>query len=172
MPIDMSLVGNAPPRRTQGRAPAAPRKTVADSRSESVNGLFQLASFGCVMVGQYADAATIAEHGPNVSREIVTLGQQNEKIGQWIDYLNQAGPYAGLITAVLPMVLQLAANHKRIDHTRVPGLTDPRVLETKIQTQLKAAAVQQMQAAQQEQRKYDAAIQEMEASMQNGQPQE
>ena len=77
MPIDMSLVGNAPPRRAQGRAPAAPRKTVADSRSEAVGGLFQLASFGSVMLGNYADAATISEHGPNVSREIVALGQQN-----------------------------------------------------------------------------------------------
>lgn len=171
MPIDMSLAAAAPPRNARQRAPAAPRKTVADTRSESVNGLFQLASFGCVMIGQYADAATIGEHGPNISTEVVKLGQQNEKIGQWIDYLTQAGPYAGLVTAILPLALQLAANHKRIDYAKVPGLTAPEVLSTRVETQMKAAAVQQMREAQQQQALYDAELQRMEEAMrQNGQP--
>jgi hypothetical protein len=172
MPIDMSLAGAAPPKTARRQSQAAPRKTQTDSRAEAVNGLFQLGSFGSVMIGNYADAATLAEHGPGISTEVANLARENEQIGKWIDYLTQAGPYAGLITAVLPMALQLLANHKRIDHTKVPGLTDPRVLETKIQTQMKAAAVQQMQAAQTEQRRYDEAIAQMEASMQNGQPQE
>jgi hypothetical protein len=172
MPIDMSLAANAPPKRTRASSPTVPRKAVTDTRSEAVNGLFQLASFGSVMVGNYADSATIAEHGPAVSREIVALGQQNERIGQWIDYLNQAGPYAGLITALLPMTLQLLANHKRIDHNKVPGLTDPAVLEMRVETQMKAAAFQQMKQAQQEQAQYDQALAQMEASMQNGQPQQ
>lgn len=169
MPIDMSLAGNAPPKR-RNTAQTAPRRTQADSRSESVNGLFQVASFGLVMVGQYADSATVAEHGPNVSREIVALGQQNEKIGQWIDYLTQAGPYAGLITAVLPMALQLMANHRRIDYSKVPGLTSPEVLTAKVETQMKAAALMQMQEAQEQQRIYDQKLAEMERAMQNGQP--
>lgn len=170
MPIDMSLAGSAPPRNARKQAPAAPRKTVKDSRAEAVNGLFQLASFGSVMVGNYADSATIAEHGPNISNEVASLAQQNEKIGQWIDYLTQAGPYAGLVTACLPLVLQLLANHKRIDHSKVPGLTDPKVLEVKIQSQMKAAAAMQMQQAQKEQAHYDNVLAQMEQSMQNGQP--
>lgn len=158
------------------KAPSTPKKaTTAQSsstRTEAVNGLFQLASFGSVMVGNYADAATLSQHGPGISQEVAALGAQNEQIGRWIDYLTQAGPYAGLLTAVLPLGLQLLANHGRIDHSRVPGLTDPKVLEVQIQSEMKAAAVTQLQQAQQEQAKYDAALAEMEATMQpsNGAP--
>jgi len=120
-----------------------------------------------VMIGKYADAAAIADHGPNISREAASLAQQNEKIGQWIDYLTEAGPYAGLITAVLPLALQLLANHGRIDHSKVPGVSDPRVLETKIQAEmLRAAAAEKQQ--------YEAEIASMEAVLamdsQNGRP--
>lgn len=170
MPIDMSLAASAPPRNTRQKAPAAPRRTVTDTRAEAVNGLFQLASFGCVMVGQYADSATIAEHGPNISLETAKLAQQNDKIGQWIDYLTQAGPYAGLVTAVLPLALQLAANHKRIDPSKVPGLQDPAVLTAKVETQMKAAALQQMREAAQQQAAFDQELARLDEAMrQNGQ---
>lgn len=165
MPIDTSLMSAAPPRRTGAtRAPSAPRKTINDQRSEAVNGIFQLAGFGCVMTGNYADAAAIGMHSEPISGEIVKLGAVNENIGKGIDYLNQVGPYAGLISAVMPLVLQLLANHGRLDAGKVPGLSSPQVLEAKIKAQIASQAAQEMREAQQAQREFDAAM----AAMQDG----
>lgn len=174
MPIDTSLMSSAPPRTTRSRAATAPRKTVNDTRTEAVNGLFQLASFGCVMTGNYADAATIGMHAEPINREIVTLGAQNEQVGKAIDYLNQVGPYAALISATMPMVLQLFANHGRLDASKVPGLSSPQVLEAKVKAQMAAQAAAEMRQAQQAQQEYDRAVASMQetqmAAAGNGQP--
>lgn len=171
MPIDMSLAAAAPPRSRAQKPQGAPRKTQKDSRAEAVGGLFQLASFGCVMVGNYADAAAIGEHGPNISGELATLAAQNERIGTYIDYLTQAGPYAGLVTAVLPLALQLLANHKRIDYAKVPGLTAPEVLEARVEGEMRQVALAQMREQQAQKEAYDREMAQM-ANMANGQPQQ
>lgn len=176
MPIDTSLMSSAPPRNSRARATASPRKTVSDARLEAVNGIFQLAGFGCVMTGNYADAAAIGMHSEPISGEIVKLGAQNEQIGRGIDYLNQVGPYAGLISAVMPLVLQLLANHGRLDATKVPGLSRPEVLEAKVKAQMAAQAAAEMRQAQQAQAEYDRAVASMQeaqmaaAGTGNGQP--
>lgn len=172
MPIDTSLISSAPPRR--GRASSTPiRKTQSETRTEAVNGLFQLAGFGCVMTGNYADAAAIGQHSPGIATEIVALGQTNESIGKAIDYLNEVGPYAALISATMPLVLQLLANHGRLDAGKIPGLTNPLVLEQKVKAELAAKAAQEMREARKAQEDYDrelASIAEMMQSSENGQP--
>lgn len=162
MPIDTSLMSAAPPRNSRGRATAAPRKTVADSRTEAVTGIFQLIGFGCVVTGNYADAAAIGMHSDGISGEIVKLGAQNEKIGKGIDYLNEVGPYAGLISVAMPLVLQLLANHGRLDATKVPGLSRPEILEAKVKAQMAAQAAAEMRQAQEAQAEYDRAVTAMQ----------
>lgn len=151
MPIDMTG-SKAPPRKS---GPRAAPKTVArtNAREEAVNGLFQLGQFGCVMFGQHADAAAIGMHGANISREIVNLADMNEKIGAAVDYLLQAGPYAGLVTACLPLALQILANHKRIPSQGVPGIYPPEMLAAQFEAEQQAQALrmaQESQAAQEE----------------------
>lgn len=163
MPIDTSLLSAAPPKKAgSARATATPRKTVNDQRSEAVNGIFQLAGFGCVMTGNYADAAAIGMHAGPISTEIVTLGASNDSIGKAIDYLNQVGPYAGLISAVMPLVLQLLANHRRLDASKVPGLSSPQVLEAKVKAQMAAQAAEEMRQAQAAQREFETAMAQMQ----------
>lgn len=176
MPIDTSLISNAPPRTRQTRAPSAPRKSRDEARNEAVNGIFQLASFGCVVTGNYADAAAIGMHSPTISSEVVKLGAQNDQVGKAIDYLNQVGPYAGLISAVMPLVLQLLANHQRLDASKVPGLSDPRALEARVKAQMAQQAAEEMAAAQQAQAEYERTMADIQrtqamATAQNGQPQ-
>jgi hypothetical protein len=158
-------MGSAPPRRARASTAAAPKKTVTDERNENVNGLFQLVGFGCVITGNYADAAAIGMHGPPISKEVVQLGAQNENIGKGIDYLNQVGPYAGLISAAMPLVLQLLANHRRIDHNKVPGLSAPEVLEAKVKAQMAAQAAKEMREAAEARKQYEAELASMEAVM-------
>jgi hypothetical protein len=162
MPIDTSLMGSAPPKRSGARATPAPRKTIIDTRTEAVAGIFQLAGFGCVVTGNYADAAAIGIHSPAISTEVVKLGAQNESVGKAIDYLNEVGPYAGLISAVMPLVLQLLANHKRLDATKVPGLSEPSVLEAKVKADMAAVAAQEMREAREAQKRYQQELASME----------
>jgi hypothetical protein len=104
----------------------------------AVNGLFQVATLGFTAKGMYADAAAIAIHGPNVSRELATLAESDERIASVIDYLTTAGPYTGLIMAVLPFALQIAANHGRIDasKTMMPGIREPAELEKEMRSMI------------------------------------
>lgn len=161
MPITMA---QAPPKSARAAQPAtSSRQVKRDERAEAVNGLFQLGQFGCIMTGQYADAAAIGLHGEKISGEIVKLANQNERIGKAVDYLNEVGPYAGLITAVMPLVLQLLANHKRIPAGKVPGVSDPEVLTAQMQASLARQAAEARREADREFQEAQRIIAESEA---------
>ena len=126
---------NPPAPRAKPKPSAAQVKAtvsaVKESRYQAVNGIFQLSVLGLSAKGLYADAAATSIHGPNVARELATLADTDERIASIIDYLTTAGPYTGLIMAVLPFALQIAANHGRIDATKtmMPGIREPAELE-------------------------------------------
>jgi len=138
-----------------------PTPKSGSKRLDAVNGLFQIAQMGLVIGGQYADAGAIGMHGEAISTEIVALADQNAKIAKSVDYLTEVGPYAGLVAALLPFAMQLAANHKAIPAEKVPGVMQPEVLEMQMRTEVKKQAMRQMQEAEQAQREYD----EMAAKM-------
>jgi hypothetical protein len=132
-----------------------------NSRLDAVNGVFQMVQMGCVMGGQYADAGAIGMHGEAISTEVVAIADTNPRIARAVDYLMEVGPYAGLVGAVLPLVLQFAANHKVIPAEKVPGVMSPEVLTMQMETELKRQAMAQMQ----ESAKVKAEFDEMVASM-------
>jgi hypothetical protein len=162
MPITMTQA--PPPRSARAAQPVtSSRQAKRDGRAEAVNGLFQLAQFGCVMTGQYADAAAVGIHGEKISGEVVKLANQNERIAKAVDYLNEVGPYAGLITAVMPFVLQILANHKRIPADKVPGVSDPEVLTIQMQAGLAKQAAEARREADREFQEAQRIIAESEA---------
>lgn len=115
----------APPRKTSAvkktqQSSAVNLKTQA--RAESVNGFGQLASAVLLMVKQPADAGAVARHWPNVSLEIAKLADTDERVAKMIDNLESVGPYAGIITAVMPFALQILVNHDRIPAESVSGM--------------------------------------------------
>jgi hypothetical protein len=144
MPIDTSPRPAAPktPARKPARAPARAPAVAADkttARQEALSGIGKLATALLVMKGSYADAGAVAQHGPNVSRETALLAESNEKIASVVDYLTEAGPYMGLISAILPLALQLAANHNRLDASKLSpefGVLPPDVLEKRIRAEV------------------------------------
>lgn len=184
MALDLSTPpggSTPPPRRGPGRpkgstSQAQTMKTKRAEREEGLNGLFQIAAAGCLMGGQAADGAAIAEHGPNIAREAATLADTNEKIGKVLDYLGSVGPFAGLLATTMPLVLQVLVNHKRLPMVPVlqqMGVKDPAALEA----QAKAAAMRQaiqaqreQQAAEQEFQEMVAQVQAQEYARQNGRP--
>ena len=166
MPIDMT--GSSPKRKIT-RAPAqstATAKNQVDAQelyARRVNGMTDLVSMGqglCVLAQQYADAAALGMHGPNLMVEVVNLAQTSEMIAKSVDWLITIGPYGGVFLAAYPLVMQILANHKVIDTDKVAigGIIPPQVLEA----QMKAGIAQQRAAAMLEQQE---AIKAAEASI-------
>lgn len=144
MPIDTTARPPAAPARKTPRAPSRPPAAPIDktaARREALTGLGQVATALLVMRGAYADAGAIAQHSPDVSRETALLCESNENFASVVDYLTEAGPYMGLITAVMPLALQLAANHGKIDASRLSpdfGVYPPAILEARVKAELEA----------------------------------
>ena len=168
MPIDMSLQGTPPKKNTRKATVSAP--TTAPQaverigpRAEAVNGIFQIGQSILVMAKQYADAAAVGIHGPNISREVVALAETNESVAKAIDFLMTAGPYAGIFTATLPLVLQIGTNHGRIPEVGIPGVMSPTALQADMEAQVKTQAAMAMRAALEAQEMANAAQADLDA---------
>lgn len=137
--------------------------TIDEEREEAVNGIFQLVGFGCIMTGQYADAGAISMHTPPISHEVAELAKKNESIAKGVDVLLQAGPYAALIGACMPLVLQLLVNHDIIPAEKMAGanVVKPEVLESQVKTQMARQAMEAMR----QQQEAEAEMAEMQKAM-------
>jgi hypothetical protein len=170
MPV--SAMPSAPPKITRPAATTAAKKAANESsaaqllkdREEGVNGLFQIGQLACIMTGNWADAGAFETHGPNVSRETAQLGARYEKVGKSLDILSQVGPFTAIIGAVVPLILQIAANHNKIPADKVAGfgVVTPTILEAQqkmqmqqMEMQARAAQRRQEEAFRQEQAAFD-----------------
>lgn len=133
------------------------------TRQDAVEGMFQLAGLACITFKQYADAGAIAIHTENISKEVVKIADQDERIASAIDSFLKVGPYAGLIGAVLPLVLQISVNHKMLPADKLAGMDilPPEMLEARIKTEM---AQMQLEALK-EQQKAEAELAKMRAEM-------
>lgn len=175
MPFDTT---KAPPRtsapaarevvRERKQAATASKKT--QERTEGLVGLVQLASFGCILRGQFADAGALGKHGPNLCVEAAKLGESNEQIGKYLDALNATGPYAGLIAAALPLTLQLLANHGKIKPEALAGagVVSPDALAAEAKTAMMRQQAEALRMQQQAELELMALAQEMQAQSPNG----
>jgi hypothetical protein len=130
------------------KTPPAPSGRIAE-RKEAVNGLLGLAAFGCLVTGNAADAGALGKHGDTVAGEIAKLAEGNSRIGEGLDKLLEAGPYAGLIAAILPLGFQLMANHGvvKAEYLSGAGVVDPATLAAEVKasqakTQMEAVRAQ------------------------------
>src|SRR5271166_4624674 len=98
----------APAKRSTTKPPPAPIPSqieITGGRAEAVNGIFQLGAAAFMLAKQYADAQAVSDHGENISIELAKIANDNEKMAQLIDKLTTVGPYAGLITAIMPLAM-------------------------------------------------------------------
>lgn len=152
--------------------------TIKEQRIDACDGIFQLVGLGCIMVGWYSDAGAIDMHGHGVSIEVSELAEQNKGVAKGTDALLQIGPYAGIVAALMPLVVQLAVNHKAVDATKLPAnanVVPPDVLTARVQTAMKQQAIAAMKAqieAEEELRRMETEFNEYVEQRQNGQSEE
>lgn len=155
MALDLSGAVQAPPRSARGASATAKRESVKvngklAARHEAATGIAQLVGFGCIVTRQYADAGAIGMHSPPIIDELVALSDKNETIGKALDYLTEAGPYAGLIVAVMPLALQIMANHGIVKAELISGagVVPPQALESQVRADMARQASEALKAQQ------------------------
>lgn len=164
MPLDMSAA-YAPPTppppatKRRGRPPgstnkatanAAPKMSSLEMRYQGVQGIGQLIQGGLMLTKNYADAAAVGMHWDGVAKEVATLAEAEPAVARIVDLVIQAGPYAGLIAAVMPLAMQLAANHGMIPSGGMSGVVPPEVLQSQMEARIlqqQAEALRQRQEA-------------------------
>jgi len=145
--------GRPPKTRRAGRpaGPAAPRKS--GSAARGTGGKFTSAKtdyagyvtdtlltpvpflmMGAARTGNVvlaADAAALIEGAPAVGAAVGQLAEQRPEVAAALDRMMTVTPFGALIAAVLPLVMQLAANHGVVP--AVPGLVEsPQDLAAKL----------------------------------------
>lgn len=177
MPIDMSLAApKAPPRkRTSNAAPASAKvisqdvRTPGERRAKGLMEIAQLVQGGFLMFGQYADAAAIGQHFQPVAIELANVAESSEVIAKPIDFLIEVGPYGALIAAVMPLGLQIAANHGWVNAEMLMGhgVVPPVVLEAQMKAQMARMQSEAMRAQQLAMKEAAAAQAEYEQALQD-----
>lgn len=156
--LDLQTKTPPPLKKSSNTSTTSPKRSSQPSkremREDGLNGMFQLAGGLSLMFGQWADAGACSTHGGNIAREAAELAEKYEKVGGVLDYITAVGPFAGLLTAVLPFGLQILVNHDRLPaHPALAqiGVLPKDMLASKAQAEvmeLQAKMAEEMAAAQ------------------------
>lgn len=123
-------------------------KTKDELRQDALDGVLQMAQFGCLAFGNFADAGAIGLFGRPMAVEVVKLAKQNTKVASKVDLLIEVGPYAGIVAAAIPFLAQLLVNHGvfKAEQFANAGVVSPNTLEANMKTTLMKQAMEAMQA--------------------------
>lgn len=109
------------PAGSTAKATAAPAKRAASKKTDYTPQLLELVDTAAsvplgigVMKGSQillADGYAIKHHGANIAKAVNDLAQNKPEVAMALERLGQSTPYAALVMAVVPLALQLAANH-------------------------------------------------------------
>jgi hypothetical protein len=110
----------AAPRPRKSTRPAAAKKNEPDYRP-GILGLLQIPAMGLTMLGRQsknpalqADGMTIAMHAPLLADALNETAKQQPVVARALESIMKAGPYGAIFAAVVPLAMQLAANHSLI----------------------------------------------------------
>jgi hypothetical protein len=146
---------------TKDESPKSPKEL----RKEACEGILQIAQFGCMTFGLFADAGAIGFHGPPLINEAVELAEQNKTIAKRMDLLVEVGPYAGIIGVGIPFVAQILVNHGLIKAELFAnaGVVHPEQLEADMKAQMMEKAMAAMNKQRETEERLMALREEMSA---------
>lgn len=133
----------AAPRPRKTTRPAA-KKAEPDFRP-GIMGLLQIPIMGLSMIGRQtknpalqADGMALAMHAPNLAEALNETAKAQPPVARALESIMKAGPYGAIIGAMVPLVMQLAANHKLMNPAPAMGIHDPAELVAANDAQLAA----------------------------------
>jgi hypothetical protein len=122
-----------PPGRTRAK-PSTPRSSTAGSIDyrPAVMGLMQIPTALFAVLARATgkaefalDSAACRLHAPTLAAAAHDTAMQDPRMAAILDRALAAGPYAALIGAAIPFVLQLAANHHAVEPVAEMGILPP-----------------------------------------------
>lgn len=136
----------AAPKPRKATATRAKTPGVTDYRP-GIMGLLQIPAMGLSMIGRQsknaalqADGMTLAMHAGNIAEALNMTAQTQPQVAKALDNIMKAGPYGAILTAVVPLALQIAANHGVIPVNPQMGLHSPEDLVQASNAQMAAMA--------------------------------
>jgi len=106
-------------KRKSGPTTTRKKKSYGTDYTEGVADLLSMPAAVLGVVGSQtnniplvADAAVIEHYAPKIATAVNDLAQEKPEVAAVLDRVLKAGPYAALIGAVVPMAIQILANHK------------------------------------------------------------
>ena len=146
MPFEGVNAGPPPVRGGSTSSPraAAPKRASGKQRvrEEAAAGVFQIVGFGAMLAGWHADAGAIQVHGPGIAHGVASMAEGNPKIAAGLDKLAETGPYGEAIILIMPLALQLMANHGLVKPELVAsaGVVHPDTLAADVKAQMATQA--------------------------------
>lgn len=105
--------------KTSGATTTRKKKSYGTDYTEGVTELLTMPAAVLAVVGSQtnniplvADAAVVEHYAPRIATAVNGLAQERAEVAAVLDRVLKAGPYAALIGAVVPMAIQILANHK------------------------------------------------------------
>lgn len=121
----------AAPRPRKATRPTAAKRNEPDYRP-GIMGLLQIPAMGLSMLGRQtknpalqADGYALAMHAPGLAEALNETAKAQPSVARALDSLMKAGPYGAIIAAMVPLVMQLAANHGVMNPAPQMGIHSP-----------------------------------------------
>jgi hypothetical protein len=165
----MPIISTPPPAKSNtnssGKTSTVARATprVTHEREEMVAQLGMFAQVPLLATKQLADAATIGLHWPKIAHELAVLAETQEAIANVIDPLIKVGPFAGLIAAAIPLVMQLGVNHGRLKPGSM-GTVPAVALQSQMEASMAKVELEAMRAQLEAEKEANAARREIDNS--------
>lgn len=110
---------NGKPRKTPPKGPSAPkasREYKSKTKTDYRPGIMGLAQMGAFVASFFSplDAVAVTDHAPNIANAVQVTADNDPKFAAAMDRILAAGPYAALISATVPMVMQILHNHDKV----------------------------------------------------------
>lgn len=110
---------NGKPRRNPPKGVSSPKARPAyksKSKTDYRPGFMGLAQMGAFVASFFSplDAVAVTDHAPRIADAVQVTADNDPKFAAAMDRVLSAGPYAALISASVPMVLQILHNHDRV----------------------------------------------------------
>lgn len=119
---------NGRPRKNPPKGVSAPKPKGAAYKSKSKTdyrpGFLGLAQLGSFVANFFSplDAVAITDHAPNIAEAVQVTADNDPKFAAVMDRILSTGPYAALLGATVPMVVQMLHNHDKVHGDIVKGM--------------------------------------------------
>lgn len=119
---------NGKPRKNPPKGVSGPKLKSTSSRTKTKTdyrpGFLGLAQLGSFVANFFSplDAIAITDHAPNIAEAVQVTADNDPKFAAAMDRILSTGPYAALLGATIPMVVQILHNHDKVPGDIVKGM--------------------------------------------------